>query len=285
MRDDFVIFILSHGRPDNVRTLKALQRAGNTNRVVIVIDNEDSTADKYFEMFGKDNVVMFDKLKQSKMFDTIDNGTDRRSVVYARNACFDIAEKLGYKYFLELDDDYYNFRQRYLDENEDLQTSYVRDFDAIVDVMLEFLNTTNAKSVAFAQTGDFIGGKESRIFRKKLIRKAMNAFFCDVDKRFEFIGRINEDVNTYVSLGAKGELFFTPSDMCVDQLQTQTNVGGMTELYLNAGTYTKSFFTVVCNPSSVFICTVGTQHPRLHHRIDWDVAVPQIISGKFKKNN
>lgn len=283
MRDDFVVFILTHGRPEKVKTIDALKVAGYTGRIVLVIDNEDKTADRYYEMYGKDNVVMFDKLKKSTEFDTIDRGTDRRAIVYARNACFDIAEDLGYEYFLELDDDYTGFRQRFIKEDGQFGSKYLRDFDAVVDVMLEFLETTGALSVALGQTGDFVGGATSRLFKVQLARKAMNSFFCKTSRRFDFIGRINEDVNTYCSLGAKGELFFTIANMSLDQSQTQSNSGGMTELYAAIGTYTKSFFTVVCNPSSVKVNIIGTSHPRMHHRINWERTVPEIISDRYKK--
>lgn len=283
MRDDFVVFILTHGRPDKVYTTEALQNAGYTGKIIYVIDNEDSEASEYYKIFGKDSVVMFDKLKKSAEFDTIDRGTDRRAIVYARNACFDIAESLGYKYFLELDDDYTCFRQRFVKDNGEFGTYYLKDFDAVVDSMLEFLEVSGATSVAFAQTGDFIGGKSSKVYKDKLARKAMNSFFCKTENKFDFIGRINEDVNTYVNLGSKGYLFFTVADMSLDQVQTQANSGGMTELYNASGTYVKTFFTIISNPSSVKICTVGIGHPRIHHRINWENAVPKIISGDFKK--
>lgn len=283
MRNDFVAFILTHGRPDKIHTIDALRKAGYTGKIILVIDNEDKTADRYYELYGRDSVVMFDKLKKSTEFDTIDRGTDRRAIVYARNACFDIAEDLGYKYFLELDDDYTNFRQRFIKDNGEFGSWYLRDFDAVVDVMINFLETSGALTVAFAQTGDFIGGPSSKVFRDRLARKAMNSFFCKTENRFDFIGRINEDVNTYVNLGSKGNLFFTVADMSLDQTQTQANSGGMTELYSSTGTYTKTFFTVISNPSCVKVCTVGVQHPRIHHRIDWETAVPKIISGKYKK--
>ena len=184
---------------------------------------------------------------------------------------------------MELDDDYTNFRQRFVKDDGQLGTWYLKDFDAVVDSMLEFLETSGATTVAFAQTGDFIGGKDSKVFKDRLARKAMNSFFCSTEKPFNFIGRINEDVNTYVNLGSKGNLFFTVADMSLDQMQTQANSGGMTELYLNAGTYIKTFFTIISNPSSVKVCTVGISHPRIHHRIDWERAVPKIISSHYKK--
>ena len=91
MRNDFAVFILTHGRPDNVITYDTLKRMNYKGKTYIVIDNEDKTAEEYFKKFGKENVVVFDKVKISKEFDTIDNCEERRTVVYARNACFNIA--------------------------------------------------------------------------------------------------------------------------------------------------------------------------------------------------
>lgn len=66
-------------------------------------------------------------------------------------------------------------------------------------------------------------------------RKAMNSFICSVDRPFSFMGRINEDVNTYTNLGRCGELFMTIGAVQLGQKQTQKNSGGMTELYLDSG--------------------------------------------------
>ena len=104
MRNDFAVFILTHGRPENVVTYKTLKKQGYTGKIYIVIDNEDGKAEEYRKKFG-DQVVVFDKLAVSKTFDTADTQTDRRTIVYARNACFDIARDGGVRYFLELDDD------------------------------------------------------------------------------------------------------------------------------------------------------------------------------------
>ena len=80
MRNDFACFILSHGRPDNVKTLRTLERHGYTGKTYIVIDDEDGAASEYYKKYG-DAVIMFDKLEQSKKFDTADNFNDRRTVV------------------------------------------------------------------------------------------------------------------------------------------------------------------------------------------------------------
>ncbi|EFI4081186.1 TPA: hypothetical protein J5F60_004390 [Escherichia coli] len=43
MRDDFCVFILTHGRPDKVLTYRTLRRAGYTGKIFIVVDDEDKT--------------------------------------------------------------------------------------------------------------------------------------------------------------------------------------------------------------------------------------------------
>jgi len=69
----------------------------------------------------------------------------------------------------------------------------------------------------------------------------------------------------------------------ITQLQTQGNTGGMTELYLDAGTYVKSFYTVMYAPSFVVVSMMGAKFKRLHHRITWPDAVPYIVSEEFRK--
>ena len=44
--------------------------------------------------------------------------------------------------------------------------------------MIKFLDQTGAITVALAQGGDYIGGVDNGNFKKKLLRKAMNSFFC-----------------------------------------------------------------------------------------------------------
>lgn len=282
MRNDFAIFILTHGRPYNLLTKDTLERCGNTNRIYYIIDNEDKYADRYYWNFGEENVIMFDKREAAKYCDTMDIVDNRNIVLFARNMCHKIAQDLGITYFLELDDDYTTFRSR-LFMNDKLATVYVRDFDAICDAMIDFLEVSNAKTVAFSQTGDFIGGVGSKVYKERLTRKAMNAFFCKTDRPFKFTGRINEDVNAYVTLGSRGDLFFTVADIALNQQDTQQNEGGLTDAYLDLGTYVKSFYTVMGNPSSVKISEMGDNHKRIHHLINWEHAVPKIISGRYKK--
>jgi hypothetical protein len=274
----FAVLILTHGRPDKVITTATLERAGYTGRIIYVIDNEDGRGDEYRRKFGADNVVEFDKAAIAATFDEADTTNDRRAIVYARNACFQIARDLGLDYFLELDDDYNMLRHKWITPGG----AWVKSMDALVEAMLTFLDESGAATVALSQGGDHLGGTYLRK-RKGVLRKAMNSLFCRVDRPIEFVGRINEDVNTYVTAGGRGDLFVTVLAVYLTQLATQTNSGGMTDLYLASGTYVKSFYTVMMAPSCVVVELMHSAHPRYHHRITWDKAVPKILAPHHRK--
>jgi hypothetical protein len=272
---DFAAFILTHGRPDNVITYDQLRKQGYT----------DTRLAEYREKF-KNELVVFDKRAVAKTFDTADNFDDMRTIVYARNACFDIAKKLGIRYFVQLDDDYTEFKFRFSNEHKWVTKNIiVRNLDRIFAAFVRFLKATPTKTIAMAQGGDFIGGKAGMFGNKiTMRRKAMNSFFCDALTPIQFRGRINEDVNTYTCNATKGDLFFTHNQVALDQKQTQSNSGGMTDVYLASGTYVKSFYSVMMHPSGVRVKTIhGQAHTRLHHHVNWKKTTPMILREGLKK--
>ena len=282
MNDDFAVFILTHGRANNVITYRSLQRAGYTGKVYIIIDNEDKQAPEYYKTYGN-KVIMFDKAAIAETFDEGDNFGDRRAVIYARNACFEIARNLGITYFMELDDDYTSFDYRFDNDNRPLHKP-IGDLDAILGTMLEYYKGIDFKSVALLQGGDYLGGISGGYSKKiRPYRKCMNTFMCSIDRPFQFVGRINEDVNTYTWYQSLGNLFMSFNNVSIEQGQSQTNTGGMTEMYLDSGTYIKSFYTVMYQPSSVKVTMMKSHHQRLHHEIQWDNTVPCIIPESYRK--
>ena len=184
--------------------------------------------------------------------------------------------------FIVLDDDYFDFRH-ISDETNNVVPKRVKivSLDNAFGALVKFLHTTSLSTIAIGQGGDFYGGPAYHI--KKPKRKAMNSFVCATKRPFKFLGRLNEDVNAYVMLGSQGLIFLTCMKLALYQRATQSTVGGLTDLYLNSGTYVKSFFTVMCHPSSTKVIHMVSKHSRLHHRINWNHAVPKIISEEYKK--
>lgn len=251
MKDNFAAFILTNGRPDNVKTYMTLRKSGYTGKIFLIVDDLDKTKDDYKVKYGKE-VIIFDKEAIAKTFDEGDNFNDKRAIIYARNASFEIAKNLGIKHFIQLDDDYSSFYYRF-DHDFEYTPKAIKKLDVIFQAMIDFFNKSGAASIAMAQGGDFIGGGESSFSQSiTLKRKAMNSFICSTDKPFQFVGRINEDVNTYTRLASTGLLLFTTNQVSLSQVSTQSSSGGMTELYLDSGTYVKSFYSVMYHPSSFF---------------------------------
>ena len=79
IRDDFGLLILSHGRADNVKTIQSMKDCGYTGKWWIIIDNEDKQAEKYYQNYGKEHVIMFDKYKKSLEVDTCDIPRERNA--------------------------------------------------------------------------------------------------------------------------------------------------------------------------------------------------------------
>lgn len=154
-----------------------------------------------------------------------------------------------------------------------------------VDSLIPYANNPrlndNAVDAVAASIKEF--GFKVPIFHQGLSRKAMNVWFLKTDRPFRFVGRVNEDTNTYVMLGNQGKLFFTVTNTQITQAQTQKNAEGMTTLYLDYGTYVKSFYSVIVAPQAVRVAEMGAHHRRMHHRVDWNRCVPKIISDRYRK--
>lgn len=279
----FAVFILTNGRPDNVVTYDTLRKSGYTGAIYLLVDDLDTTREKYVERYG-DQVVVFDKKAVAKTFDNGDNFGDMRAIIYARNAAFDVAEKLRIPYFVQLDDDYTSFQYRF-DESFAYAPKTLKNLDAVFAALTAFYVSSGSDAIAMAQGGDFIGGDEATLAKAvTLRRKCMNSFFCSTKRRFQFVGRVNEDVNTYTRVASTGKLFFTTNQVNLNQLQTQSNPGGMTELYLDSGTYVKSFYSVMYQPSSVRIGVLrGRAASRLHHQVAWNRTAPMILREAVRK--
>jgi hypothetical protein len=281
MENNFAVFILTHGRSENVLTYNTLRKCGYNGKIYLIVDNEDSHLEGYQKNFGIEYVKIFDKKAMADKIDEANNFDNRKVIVHARNYCFELANELNYKYFIQLDDDYYEFIYKFSDTKGQV---LAKDINKVFDLMFNFYKKTNALSICFAQTGDFIGGVDNGkgVYRFAK-RKCMNSFFCSTDRPFKFVGSINEDVNTYTTLAGKGELFLNIPVFAINQKDSQTQKDGMSDIYKLQGTYIKSFTTVLMQPSNVKVSIMNATHKRIHHSISWKNTTPMIVNQAYKK--
>ena len=281
--DKFVVIVLCHCRPNDTTTPNTLKANNYTGSIILLLDDEDSTIDDYRKNYPEYTIETYSKDEAMLIYDSMDNLNDKRCAVYARNACFDIADKYGYKYFCQMDDDYTTIPYRYIADNKLYRSNY-SNLDEVFKAYLEFMElNNNIGSVAFAEPGDFVGGVNSNLNNKTYLRKCMGSWICFVDRRLKFQGTMNDDVNTYSLNGTKGQLFYTFPFIMIDTPATQSVKGGMTEIYEGRGTYTKTFYTIMCCPSFVSVDMFGDRHYRIHHKFKWKNAHPMLISERYKK--
>lgn len=279
------VYILTHGRPHfcEVNTIGALRRQKFAGKIVLVLDDEDSEIEEYgklgcdVEVFSKKEMTAIGK----KNCDTFlpHTGETYSSILYARQAAFEIAKRRGDRYFCTMDDDYEYFEIKCRLGDKSLKLYQPSDINEIMLMTYELLKTTNASVVAWGQNGDLLAHEIE--FRN--VRKAMNTLFFDTERSYDFVGLFDQDASAYVNLGRKGSLILTIPFILTKQHITQKFKGGLTEQYKKWGTYKKAMFCVMSCPSAVSVGVMGKYHFRIHHRIKWENCAPRILSADWEE--
>jgi len=277
----FAVFVLTHGRAKTISTIDALLRQGYTGDYYVVIDNEDNDEQLYREKFG-DHIIQFNKKEYADKLDSGDLDTDRRIGVLARNFIQDEAKRLGYKYHLQLDDDIISFLLR-CERDGSLRAITTKNIDKAFDALLEYMDECDFTSLSLGSGQYCLGGVSSNNWKKGMIPKTMTTFFMRADKIRYFKFRMNDDITTSCLNNMVGDMYYTIMQFQQRNRYTQSESGGMTEIYRDNGTYRKSFYTVMAIPSASKISVEGVKNLRIHHNINFDNVVPRIISDKYRK--
>lgn len=117
-------------------------------------------------------------------------------------------------------------------------------------------------------------GRADRVYTLKSLRKGGYT-----GKVYIVIDNEDDQQDEYVSRYGH----FSVTQAAIVQKETQQNAGGMTGVYLDNGTYLKSFYTVMTMPSCVSIAMMGSSHRRIHHNVSWVNCVPMILNQKYRK--
>ena len=274
---NFVVFIISHERADNLATYRTLKKAGYTGEIKIVVDDEDEQLNEYQKLFG-DELIVFSKLDMLKRCDTMDNFNIMTSALYARNFVFEYADAHNIEIFAMADDDVEGLYHRYSLDYKKMKKKPITNLDGVFIQFIELLKVKSIDAVAFANDGIYFGGTNGKF--KEGYGRTINQFMMFKSSNLRFSGTRNEDMNICVRFGKVGSIFMELYNVCVDTPARSTNKGGLHSDYAVAGEYVANFYSLIAAPNC-FALDMKKTGARL--RRNNTAFVPLIIDERFKK--
>lgn len=278
-----MIYILTHGRPHNQKTVETLRRCGYTGDITLVLDDEDKTLSEYKEE-DRLHIRVFSKQDYIDKTDTGMLNPLRNFAVFARNAIEDIAKEDGVEYFCMFDDDIKNFRHRTIEENK-LLSSPVVNFDSVLYSYIEYMKQTNIACLSFGTTSQYIGGIKRFNQVKEdnnTLRLCFNAYIRDSKVDVNWKLNMCEDRITSIYQNTYGNIWKQLLFIQLDCSELYGIIeGGNSEVYRMLDEYTQTFFPIITHPASN---KVADYHGHLITRLTGeDNLFAKIISGGYKK--
>lgn len=277
--NECAIFILSNGRPDKVKTYDYLKTSFSGD-VYILCDDQDETLPDYKDKFGS-KVIVFDKDEWVKKSDPMDNFNSKKSVLYARNAVFEIADAMGYRYFAMADDDIKDLQFRY-EQDGKLLAKPVSNLDKVIGYIVQLMNDTAISYFSFGTDKNFIGGVQNRNFQKKVINKVYNFIICKSGQQHSYKGIMNEDeIHNVLSLSTGVLLKSLTSIQIVMEPVGKAETGGNSETYKENGYYsfTRNFYPIIACP----FLEVKQNSKGFIFGADRNLYTPKILAEELKE--
>ena len=290
MREDFAIFICTHGRPDRQLTLNALLNCGYTGKVYLVLDDTDITIQQYIDNFGSDMLLIFNKNHYINTVNTSMSHPYYKCILYAKCAVEDIAKNMELSAFVIADDDLTGFSLRY-PIGTSLKRFKIRSIDEILTLYIDYLLTTNTSILGIGHGGTYFGGVS--VFDDSTMSKLINLgvpynfIFRNVSIPISWTSAFGEDdvtnnansiIGNVVSVLPFMQLSIVPSG--------SKSEGGMQEVYVTENRFKLMFYIFLHNPTSVKLVI-----KRQFGVVQWDIlrnrnnVCPKIMSESYRKEN
>ena len=275
MRDDFAFVILCWKRPQALHTLKYLKKIGYKGKVFFAIDNADPTKEEYISAAKEYAIDFFTFDKDTEVSDQMYNQKLKSGAVCTRKVVENVIRDKGIKYFCVLDDDYVQFIF------PNCKRVGAKSLNKLIDKYCRILEKIPFVSVmSLAQTGEAVSGTEAFYKKSKFKLKAMNFWFCCVDKPVEYSGIMNDDVNAGILLNKYGNFSIQYGGMIIKQAQQSS--GGMKDIYAQTSAmYQKAMFSLMLAPAFTKLnylkCYSGNGSQRIYHNIQRKFAYPYVV--------
>lgn len=275
------IYIISKGRPQ-CTTAQTLTKIKYPGKWFIVCGNNDETLPEYQERWGN-HVLVFDWYEEIKTTDPLDNfgfETKGSGACPVRNATRRISEERGEKRHWQLDDDYISFA-RY--DHRRQKNTTIKDGRILFSTMYRIAELgykTNLPNIGFClSTAEAIP-----THRLKYNRRIFNAHNMPSDSGLfqKWVGRMNDDTIHAINVWRSGKFEMQFRYLQIGMKPTQSEGGGLTEMYKLDGTVRKTAYVFLLAPS---VTKLVIRFERYHHKVDWDGITPKLIHERFRKES
>lgn len=280
MRNDFAIFILTHGRANDQKTLKMLKENGYTGQYFLVVDNLDEQLEEYQKKY-KDHVIVFDKLAAWEITDTFHNGKMLKAVVFPRNVVFQYAREKGIKEFAMCDDDISRLNYKNIEGGKLVTKKITSNIDQIIEAYVNYVEQAKITVLGMCEDGVFIGGVNQLVLNGYTPSIGKFIFFRTADE-VKYRGLYYEDNIATYDIPLQGRMSFSPTIIStVSQIDTKKTKGGMHDVYENTSSgYTCSFMVLMAHPSGI---KISQKKDSWKVRKSQDNLRPMLLDEKWRK--
>lgn len=282
MRNDFAIFITTHGRANKQTTLNTFKSLGYTGRWYLMIDDTDTQYDEYVANYGLEHIVVFNKQHFIDRTDCCQSVPQTKAVVFARNAVECVAPILGHQYYMIVDDDVTNLRLRYPEEGSLKSAKLTNCIDQILESVVQYIEDTGVACVTFGFTNTYRGGVASVENFTSRNRMCAELFIRNGNIPVKWRANFVEDLITSIDLGIRGDVCFQfipiQLELCMSEGTVQ---GGMSAAYNETGRFKFYSMPAMIYPNCVSVAFDGVKWKT---RTRAEYAVPKIISSRFRKD-
>jgi len=273
------IFIPSYNRADNLRTVNYfLKNEYPAERLHVVVDDasEKEMINKYRAVSQKTetHLHIFSMEEARRRYDYVHRPSElRRSAGQARNMIFDIADKLSIDFYVVIDDDtvYFEIKKR----GRYCKVANMKEITDVFELVKKFMKKRRIGLWGLSQTGDFIGGENRKLYR----RKVMNTAFYN--RKYIYRGeRGVQDDDTSLFTCVQSEGLFTGSNgegVLIKQKESAVQEGGLTDLYKECKLLNKSLVCPIQHPSAIWATKQERNGGRLHHHVNKRYLYPKLL--------
>lgn len=251
MRTDYIVFIITHGRPNNQLTLNLLKELGYTGKYLLVLDDTDDIR-TYVNNYGADNIVVFSK---EYYFSIADTGLSKQERVlkfpqYARMAVEDIAKELGYQFFMVLDDDLINIRIRY-DKDGVLKSQSTKGIiNEVFAKCIDFIDDANVACASFGWGNSYRGGVKVLYDYTSRNRMCAETFIRNGKFEVDWRPLMIHDLLTSISCNMGGQVWMQLLNIQIDIKVSEGKCdGGSAEVYRSFNKFRRVCFPLMMYPS------------------------------------